>query len=67
MHLLAHWKCLIFSSICFLNSLLMNVLRFLIIVVRLVVKGGLDDLDNMVWAMCICGMGDSWFGCSIVC
>ena len=35
----------------------MNVLRFLIILVRLDVKGGLANLYDMVWDMCICGMG----------
>ena len=35
----------------------MNVFKFRIIPVGLVVDGGLASLYGMVWAMCICGVG----------
>ena len=35
----------------------MNVCRFLIMPVRLVLEGGLANLYGMVWATCMCGMG----------
>ena len=40
-----------------LYSIFMNVMRFRMIHVRLVVESGSASLYGTVWAMCICGIG----------
>lgn len=47
-----------------LCSSFMNVFRFRIIPMRLVVEGGIANLYGMVWAICICGVGV--MACTIV-
>jgi hypothetical protein len=44
----------------------MNVLRFFIILVRLVVEGGSNDLHGVGYVYMWYG-GDGKFGCSIIC
>ena len=44
------------SFVSLLCYVLMNVCRFLIMHVRLVLEGGLTNLYGMVWATCMRGM-----------
>lgn len=60
-----HWKSIFqhsqffwfFFIVSLLCSLFINVLRFLIIPLGLIIEGGLASLCGMMWATCICGIG----------
>ena len=55
--LLAYVNFMALTFVSILCSIFMNVCRFFIVLVRLVLEGGLANLYGMVWATCMHGMG----------